>query len=384
MDTLRNGARTGFAGTIAHTDLIVGARGGELPLLLSTVFHIGNANNNIAWDTYQHFAHHPAVSWTIPITMGDSFHGYRVIATDENLYAHYQYRGTHSLQFAQGHAPRNYNEAAIAAEVAQRLHLELNQKIVLAHGIETTSILNHSSTPFTITGILNRTSTPIDDAVYITLLGEEAMHYGWSGGTPPAIGEEPPPLDPTKLKVDQISAFLLGTKSRISTLYLQREINTWKPEPLTAIIPAYTLQQVWALLDYADTALSLVSAAVLAVGLLAMVASLYTALNERRREIAILRAVGLHIRQIFLLFIAESALIATAGAVLGLAALYVLLFTFRGIIETHTGLPLVLAAPSHRVLLYAVATVVCAAILGILPAWRAYRNALTDGLYATI
>ena len=122
---------------------------------------------------------------------------------------------------------------------------------------------------------------------------------------------------------------MLGTKSRISTLYLQREINTYKGEPLTAIIPAYTLQELWALLDYADLALSLVSAAVLVVGLLAMVASLYTALNERRREIAILRAIGLHARQIFTLFVVEAFLIALTGTVFGMGAVYGCLLLFH-------------------------------------------------------
>ena len=110
--------------------------------------------------------------------------------------------------------------------------------------MEEHSILNHDNVAFTVTGVLDRTATPIDDAVYITLLGEEAMHFGWTDGTPPAIGEAVPKLDPSQLKVDQITSFLLGTKSRISTLYLQREINTYKPEPLTAIIPAYTLQEL--------------------------------------------------------------------------------------------------------------------------------------------
>jgi uncharacterized membrane protein len=127
------------------------------------------------------------------------------------------------------------------------------------------------------------------------------MHFGWSGGTPPAIGEASPKLDPSKLKVDEITCFLIGAKSGVSTLYLQREINTYKPEPLTSIIPAYTLQELWSLFD-ADTTLSLVSGAVLVVSLLAMLIALYTALNERRREIAILHAVGLHAPQIFLLF----------------------------------------------------------------------------------
>ena len=380
VDALRNGARAGFAGTVSHTDLVVGARGGDLPLLLSTVFHIGNASNNISWETYQHFAHHPAVAWTIPISMGDSFHGYRVIATDQNLYAHYQYRGGQSLRFAEGDAPQALLDVVLGAEVAKHLNRHLGEKLVLAHGIEEHSILNHESTPFTVVGILARTSTPIDDALYITLLGDEAMHFGWSNGTPPAIGETAPPLDPSKLKVDEITSFLLGTKSRISTLYLEREINTYKPEPLTAIIPAYTLQELWTLLDYADVALSLVSAAVLVVGLLAMVAALYTALNERRREIAILRAIGLHASQIFTLFIFEAMLIAIAGTAMGMVTVYSLVFALHTTLESRFGLPVILSGLSPRVELYVVATVVCAGVLGCLPAWRAYRNSLADGL----
>jgi putative ABC transport system permease protein len=382
VDRLRNAAQAGFSGTLSHTDLIVGARGGDLPLLLSSVFHIGNASNSISWDTYQHFAQHRAVAWTIPISMGDSFRGYRVVATDDNFYAHYQYRRGRSLSIAQGHTPKGIFDVALGAEVASRMHMQLGQRIVLAHGVEVKSILNHEATPFTVVGILAPTATPVDRAVYITLLGDEAMHFGWEGGTPPAIGEAAPRLDPSKLKVDEITCFLLGTKSRISTLYLQREINTYKPEPLTSIIPAYTLEELWSLLDYADTALSLVSGAVLVVGLLAMLIALYTALNERRREIAILRAVGVHARQIFTLFLLESTLIAAAGTAFGIGAVYTLLFVMRGTIENNFGLPIALVGLSTRVELYAVATVVAGALLGTIPAFRAYRNSLVDGLNA--
>jgi putative ABC transport system permease protein len=382
VDRLRDAAQAGFSGTLSRTDLIVGARGGDLPLLLSSVFHIGNAANNISWETYQHFAHHPAVAWTIPISMGDSYHGYRVVATDDNFYAHYQYRRIKSLSIAQGRTPAGIFDVALGAEVAKRMKLHLGQRIVLAHGIEEKSILNHDTTPFTVVGVLAPTSTPVDRAIYITLLGDEAMHFGWTGGTPPAIGEAAPPLDPSKLKVDEITCFLLGAKSRISTLYLQREINNYKPEPLTAIIPAYTLQELWSLLDYADTALSLVSGAVLVVGLLAMLIALYTALNERRREIAILRAVGVHSRQIFTLFLLESTLIAAVGTALGIGAVYTLLFVLRSTIENRFGLPIALVGLSTRVELYAVAVLVLGAMLGAIPAFRAYRNSLVDGLNA--
>ena len=380
VDALRSGTKAGFAGTISHTDLIVGARGGELPLLLSTVFHVGSASNNISWQTYQHFARHPAVAWTIPISMGDSFHGFRVIATDDNLYAHYRFRGDHSLSFATGHAPHEVPQVALGSAVARELHLQLGQKLTLSHGVEARSILQHDTTPFTVCGVLEQTGTPIDRALFITLLGEEAMHFGWTDGTPPAIGEALPKLDVTQLHVDQITSFLLGSRSRISTLYLQREINTYKPEPLTAIIPAYTLQQVWVLLDYADEAFSLMSGAVLVVGLLTMLVSLYSTLNERRREIAILRAVGVSHGQIVLLFVMEAVLIATIGVVLDFLAVYLFLLVAHSMIEQWTGMPLRMAGPSHRVVLYGVVTIVLSAFVGLVPAWRAYRSSLQDGL----
>ena len=380
VDALRSGTKAGFAGTVSQTDLVVGARGGELPLLLSTIFHVGSPSNNISWDTYQHFAHHPAVAWTIPISMGDSFRGYRVIATDENLYAHYHYRGSHSLQFASGSAPHDVLQAAVGDAVAKQLHLQLGQQLTLAHGIEEHSILKHDSTPFSLTGILQPTGTPIDRSVFITLLGEEAMHFGWTDGTPPAIGEAVPKLDVSKLHVDVITSFLLGARSRISTLYLQREIDTYKPEPLTAIIPAYTLQQVWVLLDVADVAFSLMSGAVLVVGLLTMLVALYNTLNERRREIAILRAVGMPLWQVVLLFVSEAVLIAAFGAVLGFLAVYVLLLFGHSAIEQWTGTPLSITRPSRQVLLDGAITIILAAVLGLIPAWRAYRSSLQDGL----
>jgi putative ABC transport system permease protein len=380
VDRLRYAAQAGFTGTLSRTDLIVGARGGDLPLLLSTVFHLGNAANEISADSWQHFAQHPAVAWTIPISMGDSHKGYRVIATDENFYEHYQYRRDHHLALAQGHVPSTYTEIAIGSEVAARLDYHLGQELTLAHGIEEHSIMKHDNAPFEIVGILAPTATPIDRALYITLLGEEAMHYGWEDGTPAALGDPLPALDPKALRVKTITSFLLGTKSRISTLMLQREISSYKPEPLTAIIPALTLQQLWELLDYADSTLSLISAAVLVVGLLAMLIALYTALNERRREIVILRVVGFHARQIIALFLMEAGLIATIGTALGIGAAYFALYALRSAIESRFGLPIAMVGLSLRVGVYALTAIVCGLLVGLVPALVAYHHSRIDGL----
>ena len=381
VDRIRQGTQVGFEGTLSQTDLVVGARGGSLPLLLYAVFHIGTANNDISWDSYQHFAHHPAVLWTIPLSMGDSHRGFRVVATDDNFYEHYRYRGDHSLQLAQGVRPEGIFDAVLGSAVAAQLHYHLGQKIVLSHGLGA-SFLKHTADPYTVVGILAHTATPVDRAIYITLWGDEAMHLGWQYGAPPLTPIPESQIHKSDLHIKTVSAFLLRTKSRISTLFLQREINTYQPEPLTAIIPAFTLEDLWTVLSAADVALSLVSGAVLIVGLLVMLTALYTALNERRREIAVLRTLGLHARQIFLLFILESSLISALGAILGVVAVYVLLYAIRNPVENNYGIPLAMVGISARVGYYILAVVVAGALLGFIPAIRAYRNALVDGLNA--
>jgi putative ABC transport system permease protein len=381
VDRIREGTQRGFEGTLSHVDLVVGARGGSLPLLLYTVFHLGTANNDITYASYQHFRDHPAVKWTIPFSLGDSFHTYRVIATDDNFYDHYQYRGGQSIQLQEGRRAEQIFDAVLGSDVAKQLGYGVGKQIVLNHGIEG-SFVNHSNRPFTVVGILAPTATPVDRAIYITLYGDEAMHLGWAHGGPPVNEVAASQIRKEDLHITQISSFLLATKSRISTLLLQREINTYQPEPLTAIVPALALEDLWSVLSYADVALSLVSVAVLVVGLLAMLTALYTALNERRREIAVLRTVGLHARQIFSLFVIESAVISTVGMLVGVVSAYVLVAVLRGPIESKFGVPLAITGLSERVGLYMIAVVFAGTALGCVPAIRAYRNALIDGLNA--
>lgn len=384
VDRIRQGAQEGFSGTLSQTDLVVGARGGALPLLLYSIFHIGTPSNDISYATYEHFRDHPAVQWTIPFSMGDSHRGYRVIATDSNFYEHYRYHRDRSIGFASGTRPDGIFDAAIGSEVAERLGYHVGSKIVLSHGLETVSLFKHADKPFTVVGILAHTATPVDRAIYITLYGEEAMHIDWADGTPPAPGQEIPAskIHKDDLHIKDVSAFLVRTRSRVDTLLLQREINTYRAEPLTAIIPALTLQELWSMLGYADVALSLVSGAVLVVGLLAMLIALYTALNERRKEVAVLRAIGFHARQIFALFVMESALISALGTAFGLAAAYGLLWILRSPVEAHFGIPLAMVGISSRVSIYICVVILAGTLLGCVPALRAYRNGLIDGLNA--
>ena len=182
------------------------------------------------------------------------------------------------------------------------------------------------------------------------------------------------------LKIQEISAFLLRTKSRIDTLRLQREINTYAGEPLTAIMPGVALTELWQMLSYAENALAIVSFFVLAVGLLGMLVSIYTSLNERRREMAILRAMGAGPQKIIFLLVAESAMLSAAGAMLGAAMIYAFCVLAQPLVENKFGLYLPIQAPTPLAWAYLGVVVGAGVLIGFVPAIRAYRNALADGL----
>ncbi len=383
VDNVRTGARESFRGTISGTDLIVGARGGSLQLLLYAVFRMGAATNNITYESYQHFAQHPAVKWSIPYSLGDSYRGFRVVGTTNDFYEHYRYRRGRRIEFESGRPADGIFDVVLGSEVAERLGHRTGDKIVITHGVAATKgILDHDDKPFTVTGVLKRTATPVDRSVYISLYGMSAVHVDWQDGAPPLPGEETPAakLSKENLEIKQITSMLLGMKSRIDVLRLQREISTYEAEPLMAIIPGVALDELWRTIGYAEDALQVVTIFVLVVGLLGMLVSLYTSLNERRREMAILRAVGAGPRRIVLLLVLESGLLALAGAILGVGLIYALSFVFQPMVEQRFGLYLPIQAPTLTGWIYLGSVLVAGLLIGFVPAVKAYRNALSDGL----
>ena len=376
IEHLRVGVRESFAGTIKGTDLIVGARGGTTQVLLSTVFGMATPSGTISWETYERWKAHPAVSWTIPYSLGDSHRGFRVIGTTADFFERYRFRDQ-SVTFAAGRAPQTDREVAIGHEVAQRLGYAIGSEIVLAHGVAEVSFAEHEAHPFTVVGIIARTVTPIDRALYVTLDGLTEMHEaeqerggGLMMGPPqPHVHDEPP-----------ITAFLLGTKNRFETLQLQREMNEDRSEPLTAIIPGVALAQLWDVVGNAEQALRLVSLFTLLVGLLGMCVALYASLESRRREMAVLRAIGAGPRSIVALLVSESALLALSGAVLGVLLVYVGVALAAGPVEARFGFALSMAALGRTEWIFLGLVVLAGTVVGLVPAWKAYRSSLADGL----
>ncbi|MCE2571002.1 ABC transporter permease [Motilimonas eburnea] len=380
VERVRTQTKENFANTLSGTDLIVGARTGQVQLLLYSVFRIGNATNNISWQTYQEIANDKAVKWTVPFSLGDSHRGFRVLGTNQDYFKHYQFGQRQSLSLAQGELFNTPIEAVIGAEVAKKLNYRLGQEIVIAHGSSDVSFTQHDNLPFTVVGILAPTGTPVDRTVHVSLAGIEAIHYGWQNGAPRAGKLQQEQLDQVSLEPEVITAFLVGLNSKMHTFALQRKINEYQSEAIMAVLPGVALQELWSTMNMAEQALLVVSGFVVVSGLLGMLTTLLTSLNERRREMAILRSVGARPAHIFTLLISEAGLLALSGAVAGVALLYGLILMIKPWAMDLYGIYIRFSALTSYELTLLAIVVLSGFIIGLIPAWRAYRLSLADGM----
>jgi len=381
IDHLRKEARQSFTSTISGTDLIVGARSGQLNLLLYSVFRIGNATANVSWATYQRISKHPQISWTIPMALGDSHRGYRVLGTNSDYFKHYRYANKQSLQFTQGQPFSEVYDTVLGAEVATKLGYKLGDQITLAHGVGAVSFSEHGDKPFTVTGILAATGTPLDQTVHISLEGIEAIHIDWQQGAP---------MPGRKLSAEQalqqdltpkaITAFMVGLESRMATFVVQRQINEFRGEALSAILPGVALAELWQMLSMVENLLLLITLLVLVAGLVGMMTTLLASMKERQREMAILRAVGAHPWYLFVLIQLEVLLLTLFALVAAAVTLVVTLWGLQDTLASSYGLFININPFSVQSLYWAAAVLLVSALLACIPAFTAYRRALSDGL----
>jgi putative ABC transport system permease protein len=381
VEKVRSGARQSFADTISGTDLIVGARSGNIQLLLYSVFRIGNATNNITWASLQDIASLPEIAWIVPLSLGDSHRGFRVLGTTTDYFRHYRYRQAQGLTFRAGGPFSDLFDAVIGADVAASLGYRVGDRIVVSHGLGAVSFVEHDDKPFRVAGILEKTGTPVDRTVHVSLEAIQAIHVDWqSGGRIPGQSVSADQVRTMDLKPKAVTAALVGLKSRLATFRVQRVINEYKEEPLSAILPGAALQELWGLVGTAETALKAVSTMVVATALLGMVTMILTTLNERRREMAILRSVGARPRTVLGLLVAEAGVLVGAAIVLGFAILYAALLLLQPYVDASYGLHLPIERPKAAELATLGAIAVAGCLAGLLPALRAYRLSLADGM----
>ena len=381
VEKVRRDVRLGFTQTISGTDLIVGARSGAVQLLLYSVFRIGNATNNISWTTVEDIEKREAVKWTIPLSLGDSHKGFRVLGTTMAYFEHYRFGNDRSLTLDEGAPFDDVFDVVIGSEVARQLDYKLGDSVVVAHGTGKVALVEHANQPFRISGILDPTGTPVDSTLHVSLEGIEAMHVDWANGMAvPGEGTSVDAVREMDLKPTAVTALLLGLNSRSAVFREQRALNEYRDEPLLAILPGVAITELWNLVGVAEKALLFVSSFVVLAGLVNLVSVLLAGLNERRREMAILRSSGARPFHIFTLLCTESAVLSALGLVFGVTLHYLLVAIGALWVQQRFGFELSLGLPTLSDLTVLLAIFVAGIAAGSLPAWRAYRQSVSDGM----
>jgi len=370
VETIRHQAKESFTQTLSGTDLIVGARSGPINLMLYSVFRVGNATANISWESYQALNKHSNVQWSIPISLGDSHQGYRVVGTSQSYFEHYQFANDQFLRFSEGGRFEQVLDVVLGAEVAKRLGYTLGDKVVLSHGIGSTSFVQHEEHPFTVVGILAQTGTPVDKSLHVSLEGIEAIHLR------PGVNA----TDERALVPKSITAMLVGLDSRLATFKVQRQINQYKAEPLMAVLPGVALAELWQSMGLLERVLLLIAALVLVASLMGMMTMLLATLQQRQREIAVLRAIGAPARTIFNLIQIEVFAMTLVGVILGIALLAIGLMLAQPVLGAYMGLSLSINPFSLKVLLYIAGIIALAFVMACIPAALAYRQSLAKRL----
>lgn len=385
IERLRQDVRQNFAQAVSGTDLIVGPRTGSVQLLLYAVFRLGSATNNIAWDSVQALAAQRQVAWTVPISLGDTHRGFAVVGTTGGYFEHFRFGERQPLALAAGRVfgtgSVHVYEAVLGADVAERLGYALGRAIVLSHGDGAFAANDHADKPFTVVGILARTGTPVDRSVHIPLAGMEAMHLDWVAGAPlPGAKVSADEAARQDLTPRSVTAVLVGLKSRAAVFAVQRWVRGYADEPLMAVLPGVALDELWEVVGAGERALQAVSVLVSVVSLAGLMAVILAGLNERRRELAILRSVGAGPRQMLALLAVEGALVTLCGVVLGALACAGAVVALGEVVQARWGLTLRLAAPGPAEWQLLGALLLGGWLASLVPGYRAYRLSLVDGL----
>ena len=379
VEKLRTSAYTSFTDTISQTDLIVGARTSSVQLLLYSVFRIGNATNNITWESYEDVINKKEVAWSVPISLGDSHKGFRVMGTNSEFFKRYKFRGGQSIELEQGNNLDDLYDVIIGAGVAEKLNYSVGTPLIVSHGLQ--SFSDHDDQPFKVSGILAKTGTPVDNTVIVSLEAIEAIHVDWSTGA--KIPGQITPVEEIRqmdLSPKNITAALIGVNSKLQIFQLQRWINEYPEESLSSILPGVALQELWRIVGVVENLLLGISVTVIFTTLIGMTAIIFSSLNERRREMAIWRAMGASPKVVIGLLMLEAFIISVMSIIVSTVMLFLTLYVLQPWIDNTYGILVNIEMLAVKDIYIFMLFIIAASFVSLIPAVRAYWFSINDGM----
>lgn len=358
-------SRETFTSLTGGYDAVLGARGSKLQLVLNSIFHLEASPGNISWKDYESIQRNPNVEFAVPVAVGDNYRGYRLVGTLGKMFAHEYHEGK-SFRVRNGGRlfDEGRKEAVVGSFAARKLGLKVGDQFNPYHGLIFDQEKRHKDV-YVVVGVLEPTNTPADRVVWIPLAGLQTME----GHNPKAATD--------------VSAVLLKLRSNQGGFMMDMMYNK-QGNKLTLAWPiGQIMAQLFSKIGWFDKVLGLVAWLVALVAVGSILASIYNSMNERRRDIAILRALGARRRTIFGAVVLESTAISVLGILLGFVFYVVIMAVTAGIIREQTGVVLDPFAWHPILLLGPLAIVALGALAGVVPAFKAYRTPVADYLAPT-
>lgn len=360
---LKDQSRATFTQINGGFDAVLGARSSKLQLVLNAIFHLEASPANIAWSDYLEIQKNPNVALAVPIAMGDNFRGFRVVGTLPELFTKTEYApGKRYVVSAPGRIfDIGLREALVGSFAARKLGLRRGDIFHPYHGLTFDEKQQHAE-EYVVVGILKPSNTPADRVIWIPLEGVQKM----SGHSISAATE--------------LSAVLVKLKNPIAGRTLELQYNRHGDRLTFAWPIGATIAELLNKVGWLESVLGWVAALVALVAAGSVMASIYNSMNERRRQIAILRALGARRRTVFLTIFFEAVAIAALGVLIGFVFYFALVWIAGRIIHAQTGVlidpltwnPAMLWAPAGLLALGALA--------GIVPGLKAYRTDVAENL----
>ncbi|NUN98184.1 MAG: ABC transporter permease [Candidatus Omnitrophica bacterium] len=371
--------RTAFTGGKIGYDAILGARGSPLQLVLNTVYHLETSPGNIPWKLYQTIREDPRVDLAVPYAVGDNYRGFRIVGTTEDIFGRLEYQPGKRFEFQGKGRPfdAKRREAVIGSFVAQRTGLRLNSTFNPYHGLTFDETMRHPE-EYVVVGILKPTNTPSDRVIWIPIEGifrmEGHVLRGSGEEFQAEVGKEIP--DDHK----EVSAVMLKFKNPQAGFALDQTINKQGKVATLAFPIGSIMASLFDKMGWVNRVLILVAYLVVLVAAGSILASIYNTMNERRREFAILRALGARRRTVFSAIVLEASTISALGVLAGYLVYAGILAGAALVVRAQTGVVLDVFS-GHQVLYLApIVMIVVGALAGVVPAFKAYSTDVAANL----
>jgi len=368
-----------FTGGKVGFDAVLGARGSQLQLVLNTVFHLETSPGNIPWSLYEEMSQDPRVTLAIPYAVGDNYQGYRIVGTTQEMFTKFTYREGQGFVLKSGGRvfDESKKEAIVGHYVAEKLGMTLGATFTPYHGLQFSEREKHQD-EYTVVAIMEPTNGPSDRVVWIPIEGIYRMqgHILRGGGTSfrakpgEEIGEEHM----------EVSAVMLKLRNPQAGFLLNQRINQVGKEATLAWPIGRVMAELFDRIGWVSRILTMVAYLIVVVAAGSILASIYNTMNERRREFAILRALGARRSTVFSAIVLEASTITTLGALLGFLVYGGILSAAFVIVRAQTGVVLDAFRFDPALWMTPVGMILLGALAGLVPAFKAYRTDVASNL----